>query len=311
MQADRALMAAPDTQTRGAETSLAIDSNMIGRWPANTSGRRSLSRKLHVWLWLAALSVAACHPRVESHAAASSQPSDSVQASYLAPPRITSALRMDGGGVALAGRTDPEARVRLQSPDGAAYGVTAGADGTWTLVTPATQAVRLLGVSEVVASRAVQSMAYLAVLPAPGQPAILLRAGGGSQTLAAATSAPWISAIDFDAGGGAVICGLARPGVPVQVVVDGVVAGEARPDVDGRFSVTPTFALKPGAHQADAQSAIGEGHAGFVISASPQLSAPSFIGQRQAADWRIDWLTPGGAPQTTLVFDPPEGGLRP
>jgi len=313
-------MAAPDIETHGAErrlgetpdadAALEIDSIMIGRWPANTSWRAPLSRTVHIWLCLA-LGVAACHPRVDGHAASSSQPADSAQTSYLAPPRVTSAVRMDGGGVALAGRTDPEARVRLQSFDGAAYGVTAGADGTWTLVTPPGQGVRLLGVSEVVASRAVQSMGYLAVLPGSGQAAILLRAGGGSQTLAAPASAPWISAIDFDAGGGAVICGLGRPGSPVRVVVDGVMAGEARPDADGRFSVAPTFALKPGDHQADVQSATGEGHASFFVSASPPLSTPPFVGQRQATGWRIDWLTPGGAPQTTLAFDPPEGGRRP
>ena len=269
-----------------------------------------MSRTVHVGLWLG-LSLTACHPRVDAHVASAAPPAESAQTGYLAPPRVTSAVRLDGGGVALAGRTDPEARVRLQSPDGAAYGVTAGADGTWTLATPPVQGVKLLGVSEVVGSRAVQSMGYLAVLPAPGQAAILLRAGGGSQSLTPAASAPWISAIDFDGGGGAVICGLARPGAPVRVVVDGVVAGEARPDADGHFAVAPTFAVKPGAHQADVQSTLGDGHAGFVISAAPPLSAPSFAGQRQAAGWRIDWLTPAGAPQTTLVFDPPEGGRRP
>ena len=303
-------MAAPDTKARGSEAAHGIDSIMIGRWPANTSRRAPLSRTLHVLLWLA-FSVAGCRARVDSHAAPAGPPADAAQTGYLAPPRVTSAVRMDGGGVALAGRTDPEARIRLQSPDGAAYGVTAGADGTWTLVTPPARAVRLLGVSEVVASRAVQSMGYLAVLPTAGQTAILLRAGGGSQTLAAATSAPWISAIDFDAGGGAVICGLGRPGVPVRVVVDGVVAGDARPDADGRFTVAPTFALKPGDHQADVQSANGEDHASFFVSPSPPLSTPSFVGQRQARDWRIDWLTPAGAPQTTLAFDPPEAGRRP
>jgi hypothetical protein len=289
---------------------MGIDSIMIGRWSANTSRRARLSPTLHVLLWLG-LSAAACHPRVDSHAPTAGPPAEPAQTGYLAPPRITSAVRMNGGGVALAGRTDPEARVRLQSPDGAAYGVTAGADGAWTLATPPDQAVRLLGVSEVVGSRAVQSMGYLAVLPAAGQPAILLRAGGGSQTLAPASSAPWISAIDFDTGGGTVICGLGRPGVPVRVVVDGVVAGEARPDSDGRFTVTPTFALKPGDHQADVQSSIGEDHASFFVSASPPLSTPSFVGLRQPRDWRIDWLTPAGAPQTTLAFDPPENGRRP
>jgi hypothetical protein len=218
---------------------------------------------------------------------------------------------MDGGGVALGGRTNPEARVRLQSPDGAAYGVTAGADGTWTLATPPAPGVRLLGVSEVVGSRAVQSTGYLAILPAPGQPAIMLRAGGGSQVFPVAAAAPWISAVDVDGGGGASVSGVGRPGVPVRMVVDGVAAGEARPDAQGRFSVAPTFTLKPGLHQAVAQSSLGHGKADFVVSQAAPISGPPFFGQRQANDWRIDWLTPGGAPQTTLVFDPPQAGARP
>jgi len=189
---------------------------------------------------------------------------------------------MDGGSVALAGRTDPEARVRLQSPDGSAYGVTAGADGGWTLAAPVAPVARLLSVSEVVGSRAVQSVGYLAVLPAPGQAAIMLRAGGGSQAFASASSAPWISAIDFDDG------------------------GEARPGSDGRFSVTPTFLLKPGLHEAEAQSAVGQNHANFALGAGPTISGSPVVGQRQSSDWRLDWLTPAGAPQTTLVFDPPQ-----
>jgi hypothetical protein len=218
---------------------------------------------------------------------------------------------MDGGGVALAGRTDPEARVRLQSPDGAAYGVTAAADGGWALAMPPQQGVRLVGIAEEVGSRAVQSTGYLAILPAPGQTAILLRAGGGSQVFAPTASAPWISAVDFDAGGGAVISGIGRPGAPVRVVVDGVVAGEARPDADGGFLVILPFTLKPGLHEAEAQSTLGHGHANFAVSQAAPISGPPFVGQRQANDWRIDWLTPGGAPQTTLVFDPPPPGARP
>jgi len=213
---------------------------------------------------------------------------------------------MDGGSVALAGRTDPEARVRLQSPDGSAYGVTAGADGGWTLAAPVAPVARLLSVSEVVGSRAVQSVGYLAVLPAPGQAAIMLRAGGGSQAFASASSAPWISAIDFDDGGGAVVSGFGRPGVPIRVVIDGALAGEARPGSDGRFSVTPTFLLKPGLHEAEAQSAVGQNHANFALGAGPTISGSPVVGQRQSSDWRLDWLTPAGAPQTTLVFDPPQ-----
>jgi len=280
---------------------------MIDRQRANTSRSPRLSRTLHVVVLLSA-TLGGCHPRVDGHAPPSGAPADLSQSSYLTPPVVTSAIRMEDGGVALGGKTDSEARVRLQSPDGSAYGVTAGADGSWTLATPLAQGVRLLGVAEVIGSRAVQSVGYLAVLPAPGQAAILLRAGAGSQTLAAATASPWISAIDFDADGGAVISGTGRPGVPVRVAVDGVAAGEGRPDASGRFSVMPSFTLKSGLHRADAQSSVGQGHASFAVTPAAPIAGAPFAGQRQAEDWRIDWLTPAGAPQTTLVFDRPDAG---
>jgi len=284
---------------------------MIGRRDTNTSRRWPVSRTLHLWALLV-LGVAGCHPNVDGHPPSSAQVGDAAQTGYVTPPRVTSAVRMDGGGVALTGRTEPEARIRLQSPDGAASGVTASADGTWSLVEAAPQAVRLLGVSEVVGSRAVQSTGYLAVLPGPGQPAILLRAGGGSQTLEQASAAPWVSAVDFDDGGGAVISGLGKPGAPVHVTIDDASAGEARPDGNGHFSVTPPFPLKPGPHQTQVLSTFGKARAAFTVSAPAPLSTPSFVGQRQANDWRIDWLTPAGAPQTTLAFDPPgRGGLQP
>ena len=264
-----------------------------------------MSPTLHIALGCALL-LAACQPRTDSHPAPAPTPADNAQTSYMTPPRVTQAARLDNGGVSLSGRTDPEARVRLQSPSGPAYGVTAGSDGVWTLSTAPLDAVRFFGISEVIGSRAVQSEGYLAVIPGPGQPVVMLRSGGGSHAIAPAPAAPWIAAIDFDAGGGAVISGLAKPNDPVKVVVDGAAAGDARPDGEGRFSVELTTMLRPGLHHANAQSASGSSHVDFVFAPPP--AGQSFAGQRQANDWRIDWLTPGGAPQTTLVFDPPKAG---
>jgi hypothetical protein len=279
---------------------------MIGAGPANTSRRQRLSPTLHVALGCAVLLLAACHAKPDNHAAPAAPSADNAQTSYMTPPRVTQAARLDNGGVSLSGHTDPEARVRLQSPSGPAYGVTAGADGTWTLSTPRLDAVRFLGISEVVGSRAIQSEGYLAVIPGPGQPAVMLRSGGGSHAIALAQAAPWIAAVDFDASGGAVVSGLAKPNDPVRVTVDGATAGDARPDAEGRFSVELTTMLRPGLHHADALSTAGASHVDFAFAPPP--SGQSFVGQRQANDWRIDWLTPGGASQTTLAFDPPKAG---
>ena len=282
-----------------------IDSSMIGVSPANTSRRGRLSPTLHLVIGCALL-LGACHPKTDNHAASTPPPADNAQTSYMTPPRVTQAARLDNGGVSLSGRTDPESRIRLQSREGPAYGVTAGADGVWTLSMPPLDALRFLGISEVVGSRSVQSEGYLVVIPGPGQPAVLLRSGGGSHAIAPAPATPWIATVDFDDGGGAVISGLAKPNDPVRVTVDGAAAGDARPDAEGRFSVALTTMLRPGLHHVDAQSAAGAGHADFAFAPPP--AGQSFVGQRQANDWRIDWLTPGDAPQTTLAFDPPKAG---
>jgi len=103
-----------------------------------------------------------------------------------------------------------------------------------------------------------------------------------------------------------VLSGLAKPGAPVRVAVDGATPIEARPDARGWFSVPLTGILKPGGHQAVLQSAGGTRQADFAISPAAPIGSAPFHAQRQGGGWRIDWLTPGGAPQTTVVLDDPE-----
>jgi hypothetical protein len=252
--------------------------------------------------------LAGCRPdAATSSEAASAPPASSAETGYVNPPEVAGVQRA-GGALVISGRSDPGARVRLSSPDAGAYGATANETGAWSLTTPAPQAVRLFGLSEVLGGRAVQGGSYLAVLPEPGRPAVLLRAGGGSAVLGgAATSTPQITAIDYDAGGGAVISGLAKPGVSVRLTVDGGAAGEAKPDDRGQFSIPLGGALKAGAHEAVIQSQSGQGAAAFSVSAPAAIKGLPYAGQREAGDWRIDWLTPGGGPQATLVLDPATG----
>ena len=265
----------------------------------------------------AGLLLAGCHRGASDPAsAAPDQPASSLETGYARPPEVNTAGRTSGA-VMLSGRSDPNARIRLSAPDGNAYGATATAAGTWTLAVPIAADMREFGLSEVLGdpadanSRNIQGLGYFAVLPASGRPAVRLRAGGGSEVIGDIEAAPQLTAVDYDSGGGAVVSGLARPGAPVRVSVDGAAPVEARPDARGWFSIALPGMLKPGAHQAVLQSAGGTRQAGFAISPAAPISGVPCRGQRMAGGWRIDWLTPGGAAQTTLVLDDPQAGAKP
>lgn len=226
---------------------------------------------------------------------------------YLRPPQVLGAVRGGDGGAVLSGQSEPDVRLRLASPDGGAYGATADDGGRWTIAIPASAEVRLFGLSEEAAGRVVQGEGYVAVLPAPCRPAVLLRAGAGAALLEQ-SPALRIVAVDFDAAGGAVVSGTASPGAAVRGVVDGAAAGETHAGPRGHFSMALAETLKDGAHQIQVQSPAGATLALVKVSAPQPATGVPYRGQRLGDAWRIDWLTPGGGPQSTVVFDPAGGG---
>ena len=283
-----------------------VESNMIGRRKSQTN-RLNAACAGFVTVCVASALTAACQRETKDNAApASGLPAAALESGYAAPPEVNLAQRT-ANGVTLSGKSDPGARVRLFSPDGNAYGATTNGSGDWSLTVPTLSDMREFGLSEVIGARDVQGASYFAVLPAPGRPAVLLRAGGGSQALAVPTTVPQVTTIDFDAGGGAVVSGLGKPGAPVRLTIDGGPPVEVRPDRRGGFSVILSGVLKPGEHEAVVQSGDGSGAAQFSVAATAPVTGLPYRGQRRASDWRIDWITPGGGAQTTLVIDPPGG----
>ena len=61
-----------------------------------------------------------------------------------------------------------------------------------------------------------------------------------------------------------------------------------------------------GAHALDLSAPSGQAHQSAEIAAPSALGGSPFRAGHVAAGWRIDWLTPGGGEQTTLVFDASE-----
>lgn len=230
-----------------------------------------------------------------------SPPSD-----YLAPPELTSAVRGPDGVVALSGAGQPDGVLRLARPGGSAIGGTVAQDGAWSLGAPADPGPRLYSLSETVAGRMIRARGYIAILPPPGPAAVLLRpaTAAGPVGLDHGLS---IAAIDFDTSGAAVASGRASPGQAVRLQLDGVDAGEDRADDAGVFDIPLSVNLRPGPHRLTAAAAGFSAAAAFDAAPAAPIRTPPFDAVRAASAWRIDWMTPGGGVQTTLVFDPNGG----
>ena len=218
------------------------------------------------------------------------------EAAYLAPPMVTS-LAADRGGFVWRGAAEPGARVRLGAPTGEAQFAQADAQGGWMLNLPPAASVRLYGLSMAVQDRTVQAEGYVAILP-EGR-AVRLRAGAGAIPLTAPVGRLRILAIDYDRDGGAVVSGQATPGATLVLRVDGIDA-QGKADANGRFSIAATEPLSPQSHQI---LVAGDGEDRIVLNAgrAGDLTAAPVEAVREAGGWRIDWLTPGGGVQTTVI----------
>jgi hypothetical protein len=234
---------------------------------------------------------------------ASSQSAASAEAGYLPPPRFTAAARLGDGDVEIVGRAHRNARVRLTSPDGSSLAAVTDSRGAFSVDVPKPEDVRLFGLAEDVGGRQVRAVGYLAVVPSPGQAAVVLRAGAGAEALGAPSGAPKITAIDFDVSGLTVVSGLARPGSVLKLATDGAGGAEAKANNQGRYTLTLTTALKAGQYDLIVQSPLGQAEARFRVGPAGSISGLPFRGARQSNAWRIDWLTPAGGEQTTMVID--------
>lgn len=233
-------------------------------------------------------------------------PKSATVAGYLTPPRVLAA-RAGRGGTALAGLAMPGARVRLGEPNGQLRYATTNADGLWTVVVPPSAGVRLFGVAMIVDGRPVQAEGYLAVTP-DGR-AAQLRAGGGTLVLAPPSRRPLILALDFDRDGAAMISGVGTVDAEIGLRLDRTAAGGSTIDRQGRFSFAMSRPMTAASHELELSGEGGEDVVAVATARPGPLDRP-FRASRLPGAWRIDWMTPGGGAQTTLLFDPPPPANR-
>ncbi|WP_269716395.1 hypothetical protein [Caulobacter sp. NIBR2454] len=233
-------------------------------------------------------------------AQAPAPPPDAAEAAYMAPPTVLTVERA-GDNLRLSGKAAPGARVRMGAPTGETLFATANADGGWSVVAPRGDGPRLFGLSMMLDDRTVQAEGYVLVTPT-GQAAIL-RAGAGANVIAGAGTRPQILALDYDQEGGAVVSGLAVPDTPLEIRVDGITRGQGEADSQGRFTLPLSRPLDPGSYQIVAAGQGGEDTSLLSMQAVAPLTAGPFQGAREANGWRIDWMTPAGGVQTTIVME--------
>jgi len=204
--------------------------------------------------------------------------------------------------VVLSGRGPPAAQVRLARPTGEAVLATADAAGRWTIPLGPAAEPRIFGLSAIAGGRTTQAQGYLLVTPR-GQ-AALLRAGAGALRFDAAPG-PGLRTIDFDAGGGLEVTLAVAPGATVILRLDGRQVAQGRADDSGRYAagLPPTGqpAIRPGAHQLQVAGDGFEDAVTFLVSPPQPLADGPLRSQFTPAGLRVDWMTPAGGVQSTIL----------
>ncbi|OYX32497.1 MAG: hypothetical protein B7Y99_08445 [Caulobacterales bacterium 32-69-10] len=260
-----------------------------------------------------AATLAACGPPAPPQAAAGTEtPDGAPDAGYVAPPEIVSGVRRPQG-LALSGTAPAGAEVQLVAPDGKGGMATADDKGAWSLIVPAPMAApAMYALSARIGERVVRAEGAVLAVPAPGPPVVLARAGFAALPLEGPLPRLQVTALDYDAGGGAAVAGVGPARARVRLSIDGVEAGLDQSDARGRFAVIgANRPLEPGARRlrVEADGGAQALTADVLAQVSPvaPLNGSAFRAVRQDGGWRVDWARAGGGVQSTFVFDvPPE-----
>ncbi|MGZ3364592.1 MAG: hypothetical protein ACXWKY_07755 [Caulobacteraceae bacterium] len=249
-----------------------------------------------------ALPLGACSPSGGFPARQAQAGADAPDPGYRAAPQVAAVTKAGDGAVSLSGRALPSSQLRMVSLTGLDTGpIRADGSGVWTAQMGPVSEPALYVLTEEVGGQKVEAEGLIAVLP--GAPTVaLLRAGFGAEVVRNAGKEPLkILAVDYDMAGCAVVSGAVRSASPVRVMVDGQAAVEGAAGLDGRFSLSLPKPLPPGRHVLQVMTPQATVQAVIVATPpAPSKDAP-YQARQDTFGWRIDWVTPGGGAQTTLL----------
>jgi hypothetical protein len=262
-----------------------------------------MNARAHLWVSaVLLLALAGCDQPAPFAGGQAQAGAEAPDPGYRAAPQLTGMVKAPDGGVTLTGRALPSSEVRMVSPAGAAVDTRADGSGVWSAPIGPVSEPTLYRLAEEVGSRRVDAEGLVAVLP--GAPTVaLLRAGAGAEVVRAPGKEPVrILAVDYDQTGGAVVSGRAGAASPVRVTVDGQVAVEGAAGPDGRFSLTLPKPLGPGQRRLQVLTPQGAAEAEVAITPPAAPKDAPYTAAAEPFGWRVDWITPGGGPQTTLLL---------
>jgi len=266
--------------------------------------RLQVARTLPTLAGLAcAVLAVACERQGPGSPASNTERARADEPGYRAPPDVISVAPIGQEALELAGVAAPRVTVRLAAPSGAAGFATADSAGRWRIRIPSAAGPRLFGLSMSDGGRIVQAPGYLFI--APDGSTAKLKAGGGSQLLATSTTGVGDLVVDYDTQRAATFSGSAAPNASLSLRVDGVERGQSVADAAGQFVIPLNQPLSLGAHDFDLIGVGVEVEAPVMIGAPIRLARYPFAATRLGSGWRIDWLTPGGGEQSTLILGPP------
>jgi hypothetical protein len=268
----------------------------------NARARDLASAAVVVLMALGAAALGACGRSRPFQAAQSG--AEAPDPGYRAAPQVSGAMRAADGAVTLTGRALPSAQVKMISLRGLEAGpIRANGSGVWTvLLGPVSEPV-LYSLAEESGGRTVSAEGLIAVLP--GAPTVaVLRAGFGAQVVQGQNGKPLeIQAVDYDLAGAAVVSGRARAGSAVRVMVDGQAPTQGAAGPDGRFSLTlPPKPVPPGPHRLQVATPQASVEVEVVLTPPAATGKGGYQAQAERSGWRVDWTTPGGGAQTTLLL---------
>ena len=221
------------------------------------------------------------------------------EAGYATPPMV-GRIETTAAGVILTGSAPAGAPVRLASPEGASLSVSADGKGVWRLTMAPAATPRLFGLSTTQGPRTIQAQGYL--LLTPEGLAYQLRAGAGAIRIGT-VAAPAITAFDFDREGAAMVSGVAPAGSAITVRADGRQSADGRANAAGHFAISLTQPLTPGVHVIKVFNYGAEKSATIDTSPAAALTDGPFRSSGTPAGLRVDWMTPGGGVQSTVIID--------
>ena len=225
----------------------------------------------------------------------------------LAPPRVTN-VQMASGGIKVEGDAAPAAHIRLASPDGRAIAALADADGHWQLLVPPIAPAAIYGLSQKVEDRTLQAEGYLLVTHS-GR-GVLLRSGVGALVYDDKPTAG-LTALDTDREGAAVVSGRGTAGTLVSAYVDGRKMGQGRVDSAGQFELPLTGPVAAGRHVVKVFGDSLSASVTVTLRPTASLQQGPLRATSAPGGLQIEWLTPGGGTQTTLIVNPASTAVSP